>query len=43
VGFKKGQIKIYLTRTGLLMEGHSTSLRRLFAYFALKVRLTRAQ
>jgi hypothetical protein len=23
VDFKEGQIKIYLTRTGLLMEGHS--------------------
>jgi hypothetical protein len=28
------QTRIHLTPTGLLMEGHFTSLRRLFAFFA---------
>jgi hypothetical protein len=28
---KERQIKIYSTRTGLLMEGHGASLRPLFA------------
>jgi hypothetical protein len=32
VDSKEGQIKTCLTQTGLLMEGHSTSLRRLFAH-----------
>ena len=32
VDFRKGKIKIYLTSTGILMEGVLTSLRRLFAH-----------